>query len=159
MRGSDILKLVLSIIICQGAGFLGSLATMPSIATWYKTIAKPSFNPPNAVFGPVWITLYALMGVALFLIWKRGTATAGVKSAMILFFVQLVLNTLWSVLFFGLHQPMWAFIEILVLWLLILLTLIAFWRIALPAGLLLVPYFLWVSFASALNLAIWRLNA
>ncbi len=159
MRGSDILKLVLSIIICQGAGFLGSLATMPSIATWYKTIAKPSFNPPNALFGPAWITLYALMGVALFLIWKRGTATAGVKSAMILFFVQLVLNTLWSVLFFGLHQPMWAFIEILVLWLLILLTLIAFWRIALPAGLLLVPYFLWVSFASALNLAIWRLNA
>jgi benzodiazapine receptor len=159
MRGSDILKLVLSIVICQGAGFLGSLATMPSIATWYKTIAKPSFNPPNAVFGPVWITLYALMAVALFLIWKRGAATVGVKSAMILFFAQLVLNTLWSVLFFGLHQPMWAFFEILVLWLFILLTLIAFWRIALPAGLLLVPYLLWVSFASALNFAIWRLNA
>jgi len=158
MRGSDILKLVLSIVICQGAGFLGSLATMPSIATWYKTIAKPSFNPPNAVFGPVWITLYALMAVALFLIWKRGAATAGVKSAMVLFFVQLILNTLWSVLFFGLHQPMWAFFEILVLWLFILLTLIAFWRIALPAGLLLVPYLLWVSFASALNFAIWRLN-
>ncbi|MGB9005803.1 MAG: TspO/MBR family protein [Candidatus Aminicenantales bacterium] len=158
MRGSDVLKLVLSIVICQGAGFLGSLATTPSIATWYKTIAKPSFNPPNAIFGPVWIALYLLMAVALFLVWKRGVATAGVKSAMVLFFIQLILNTLWSVLFFGLHQPMWAFFEILVLWLFILLTLIAFWRIALPAGLLLIPYILWVSFASALNFAIWRLN-
>jgi len=158
MKGADILKLVLSIVICQGAGFLGSLATTPSIATWYKSLAKPSFSPPNAVFGPVWITLYLMMAVALFLVWKRGAATAGVKSALVLFFVQLALNTLWSVLFFGLHQPGWAFIEIVGLWVFILLTLLAFWRISLPAGLLLVPYLLWVSFASALNFTIWRLN-
>jgi len=158
MKGSDILKLILSIVICQGAGFLGSLATTPSIGTWYKTLAKPSFSPPNAVFGPVWITLYLMMAVALFLVWKRGAGAAGVKSALVLFFVQLALNTLWSVLFFGLHQPMWAFFEIVALWIFILLTLIAFWRISLPAGLLLVPYLLWVSFASVLNFALWRLN-
>jgi benzodiazapine receptor len=159
MKGPDILKLVLSIVICQAAGFLGSLATTPSIATWYKTITKPSFNPPNAIFGPVWITLYLMMGVSLFLVWKRGAAAAGVKAALVLFFVQLALNTLWSILFFGFHQPMWAFFEIIILWLFILLSLIAFWRITLPAGLLMVPYLLWVSFASVLNFAIWRLNA
>ena len=158
MKGSDILKLVLSIVICQGAGFLGSLATTPSIGTWYKTLAKPNFSPPNAIFAPVWITLYLMMSIALFLVWKRGAATAGVKSALVLFFVQLALNTLWSILFFGLHQPMGAFFEIIFLWVFILLTLIAFWRTSLPAGLLLVPYLLWVSFASVLNFALWRLN-
>lgn len=159
MKGSDILKVVFSILICQGAGFLGSLATTPSIATWYKTLAKPSFSPPNAVFGPVWITLYLMMSIALFLVWKQGGATKGVKPALIIFFVQLALNTLWSILFFGLHQPMWAFFEIVILWLFILLTLIVFWRLSRAAGLLLLPYLLWVSFASALNFAIWRLNA
>jgi benzodiazapine receptor len=159
VKGPDILKLVLSLILCQAAGFLGSLATRPSITTWYKTLAKPTFNPPNTIFGPVWITLYLMMGVALFLVWKRGAAAAGVKSALVLFFVQLALNTLWSVLFFGLHQPMLAFFEILILWLFILLTLVAFWRITLPAGLLLLPYLLWVSFASVLNFSLWRLNA
>jgi benzodiazapine receptor len=159
MRGSDILKLVLSIVICQGAGFLGSLATRPSIATWYKTIAKPSFNPPNAVFGPVWITFYLLMSISLFLVWRQWGAAKGVRPALIIFFVQLALNTLWSVLFFGLRQPGWAFLEIVVLWLFILLTMMVFWRLSRVAGLLLLPYLLWVSFASALNFAIWRLNA
>jgi len=159
MRGSDILKVVFSILICQAAGFLGSLATTPSIATWYKTLAKPSFSPPNAVFGPVWITLYLMMSISLFLVWRQWGAAKGVRPALIIFFVQLALNTLWSVLFFGLHQPMWAFFEIVVLWLFILLTLILFWRLSRAAGLLLLPYLLWVSFASALNFAIWRLNA
>jgi tryptophan-rich sensory protein len=159
MKGSDILKVVFSILICQAAGFLGSLATTPSIATWYKTVAKPSFSPPNAVFGPVWITLYLMMSISLFLVWRQWGAAKGVRPALIIFFVQLALNTLWSVLFFGLHQPGWAFLEIVVLWLFILLTLIVFWRLSRAAGLLLLPYLLWVSFASALNFAIWRLNA
>jgi len=159
MKGSDILKVVFSILICQGAGFLGSLATTPSIGAWYKTLAKPSFSPPNAVFGPVWITLYLMMSISLFLVWRQWGAAKGVRPALIIFFVQLALNTLWSVLFFGLHQPGWAFLEIVVLWLFILLTLIVFWRLSRAAGLLLLPYLLWVSFASALNFAIWRLNA
>ncbi|MBM3296886.1 MAG: tryptophan-rich sensory protein [Candidatus Aminicenantes bacterium] len=158
MKGPDVLKLVLSLVACQAAGFLGSLATTPSIPNWYKSLAKPSFTPPSWVFGPAWITLYLMMGVALFLVWRKGLSAPGVKTALILFFVQLALNSLWSVLFFGLHQPFWAFVEIVVLWVFILLTLIAFWRISLPAGLLLVPYLLWVTFASALNFAIWRLN-
>jgi len=158
MKGPDILKLVISLLVCQGAGFLGSLATTNSIPNWYKNLVKPSFTPPSWVFGPAWITLYVMMGIALFLVWRRGAAAPGVKAALILFFVQLALNSLWSVLFFGLHQPFWAFVEIVVLWVFILLTLIAFWRISLPAGLLLVPYLLWVTFASALNFSIWRLN-
>ncbi|HEX9902010.1 MAG TPA: TspO/MBR family protein [Acidobacteriota bacterium] len=159
MKGSDILKVIFSILICQGAGFLGSLATTPSIATWYKTLVKPTFNPPNAVFGPVWITLYLMMSISLFLVWRQWGAAKGVKPALIIFFVQLALNTLWSILFFGLHQPGWAFLEIVILWLFILLTLLLFWRLSRVAGLLLLPYLLWVSFASALNFAIWRLNA
>jgi len=159
MKGSDILKVVFSILICQAAGFLGSLATTPSIATWYKTVAKPSFNPPNAIFGPVWLSLYLMMSISLFLVWRQWGAAKGVRPALIIFFVQLALNTLWSVLFFGLHQPGWAFLEIVVLWLFILLTMIVFWRLSRVAGLLLLPYLLWVSFASALNFAIWRLNA
>ena len=158
MKGSDILKVVFSILICQAAGFLGSLATTPSIATWYKTVAKPSFNPPNAIFGPVWLSLYLMMSISLFLVWRQWGAAKGVRPALIIFFVQLALNTLWSVLFFGLHQPGWAFLEIVVLWLFILLTMIVFWRLSRAAGLLLLPYLLWVSFASALNFAIWRLN-
>ena len=159
MKSSDILKVVFSILICQAAGFLGSLATTPSIATWYKTVAKPSFNPPNAIFGPVWLSLYLMMSISLFLVWRQWGAAKGVRPALIIFFVQLALNTLWSVLFFGLHQPMWAFFEIVILWLFILLTMIVFWRLSRVAGLLLLPYLLWVSFASALNFAIWRLNA
>ncbi len=158
MKGPDILKLILSVVICQAAGFLGSLATTPSIGTWYKTLAKPSFNPPNAVFGPVWITLYLMMSIALFLVWKQGSVTKGVKPALIIFFVQLALNTLWSILFFGLHQPGWAFLEIIILWLFILLALLLFWRLSWAAGILLLPYLLWVSFASVLNFALWRLN-
>lgn len=158
MKGPDIFKLVISLLVCQAAGFLGSLATTPSIPNWYRNLAKPSFTPPSWVFGPAWVTLYVMMGIALFLVWRRGAAAPGVKTALILFFVQLALNSLWSVLFFGLHQPFWAFIEIIILWIFILLTLIAFRRISLPAGLLLLPYLLWVTFASALNFAIWRLN-
>jgi tryptophan-rich sensory protein len=158
LKSPDILKLVLSLLACQAAGFLGSLATTSSIPDWYKNLAKPAFTPPSWVFGPAWITLYLMMGIALFLVWRKGLAAPGVKAALILFLVQLALNSLWSVLFFGLHQPFWAFVEIVVLWVFILLALIAFWRISLPAGLLLLPYLLWVAFASALNFAIWRLN-
>jgi benzodiazapine receptor len=158
MSGSAVLKLVASVLFCQAAGLLGALATTPSIGGWYTGLAKPSFSPPNWIFGPVWTTLYLLMGVALFLVWRLGGKTPGVKTALALFAVQLALNTLWSVLFFGLHRPALAFFEIMVLWVLILLTMLKFFSLSRPAGWLLFPYLLWVSFASVLNFFLWRLN-
>lgn len=155
MSASNILKLVAAVLFCQAAGFLGSLATTPSIGGWYKGLVKPSFNPPDWIFGPVWTSLYLLMGIALFLVWRLGLKTEGVQAALIVFLIQLALNTLWSILFFGLHQPFPAFIEILVLWAFILWTMIKFFGLSRPAGWLLVPYLLWVSFASILNFFLW----
>lgn len=124
---------------------------------WYARLAKPSWTPPSWLFGPVWTLLYVLMAVAAWLVWKdRGFA--GARVALVLYSVQLAFNAAWSWLFFGLQRPGLAFAEILVLWIAILATLIAFWRHRALAGALLVPYLAWVSFATALNLAIWRLN-
>jgi tryptophan-rich sensory protein len=159
MSASNVLKLVAAVLFCQAAGFLGSLATTPSIGGWYKGLVKPSFNPPNGIFAPVWTTLYLLMGIAFFLVWRLGLKADGVRVALILFLIQLALNTLWSILFFGLHQPLLAFIEILILWAFILTTMIKFFGLSRPAGWLLVPYLLWVSFASALNFFLWWGNA
>ena len=147
MKKGDTLKLVVSILVCQLAGVIGGLFTASSVGTWYTTLTKPSFNPPNWLFSPVWITLYFLMGVALFLVWRQGIQTEGVKIALIVFGLQLALNTLWSLLFFGLKMPLLAFIEIVILWCLILITLLKFLKISRLAGFLLVPYLLWVSFA------------
>jgi tryptophan-rich sensory protein len=158
MRAKDILSLLISIVICQLAGVVGGLVTASSVDTWYATLTKPSFNPPDWIFSPVWITLYGLMGIALFLVYKKGLDAEGFKVAFVLFLVQLIGNVLWSVLFFGLKLPFIAFLEIVVLWVLILLTMIKFMKISRPAGLLLVPYLLWVSFASVLNFFLWSLN-
>lgn len=149
--------LVLFIVACLGAGGLGAIATTPEIEGWYKTIEKPSWNPPDYVFGPVWTTLYVLMGIAAWLLWKPEGFRAAAKP-MALFGGQLVLNVAWSFIFFGLHQPGWAFVEIVILWLAILATTMGFFRCSTIAGWLLVPYLAWVSFASVLNFAIWRLN-
>ena len=158
MSAKDILGLVISIGICQLAGVMGGLFTALSIDTWYATLIKPSFNPPNWLFSPVWITLYCMMGIALFLVFKKGFDAKGVKIALVLFVAQLIGNALWSVLFFGLKLPPVAFLEIVVLWFLILLTMINFFKISRPAGLLLLPYILWVSFSSVLNFFLWSLN-
>ena len=159
MEKSDIIKLIVSILICQAAGLIGSFFTIPAIPTWYAMLKKPSFNPPNWVFGPVWTTLFVMMGVAVFLVWRKGLNTSQVKIALSIFGVQLILNTLWSLLFFGLRSPLAGLIEIWVLWIAITLTLVFFLKISLAAGLLLLPYLAWVSFAAILNLAIWRLNS
>lgn len=154
----NILRLIIAIVICEGAGVVGSLFTTPSIATWYASLTKPSFNPPGWIFGPVWTTLFLLMGISAFLVWNKGLNHNNVKIALIIFGFQLLLNILWSVLFFGYHLPGAAFIEIIFLWLAILATIIAFFRISHPSAWLLIPYVLWVSFASILNFYIWRLN-
>jgi benzodiazapine receptor len=159
MKKSDILKLIVSLIICQLAGFVGSLFTTPSIPIWYASLEKPSFNPPNWVFSPVWISLFVLMGISLFLVWQKTLHYPGVSSALFWFGIQLFLNMLWSVLFFGLKSPFFAFVGIIFLWVAIFLTLVKSFKVSRLAGVLLVPYICWVSFAAVLNFSIWNLNA
>jgi benzodiazapine receptor len=154
----DLIKLIITVGVSQLAGLIGSIFTAPAIPTWYASLQKPAFAPPNWVFAPVWTTLFLLMGIAAYLVWKRGLAKKEVRIALGLFLFQLVLNIFWSFLFFGLQNPLAAFVEIIVLWLAILLTLVSFYRISKPAGLLLLPYLIWVSFAAFLNFQIFTLN-
>lgn len=145
------------VALCLGAAGLGAGATTPEIDGWYATIQKPTWNPPDAVFGPVWTTLYLMMAVAAWLVWQRGGLREQ-RSPLGLFGVQLALNVAWSWIFFGQHQLGWAFLELVVLWLAIAATAVAFFRCSKVAGWLLVPYLAWVSFAGVLNFTIWRLN-
>lgn len=164
MKLNNVLKFIISIIISELAGVVGAIFTMPSIGSWYATLAKPALSPPNWVFGPVWTGLYFLMGVALFLVWFFYAKTLNeyskrkAKAAISIFFIQLVLNTFWSIIFFGLHNPKAAFVELIVLWLAILTTIIAFAKISKTAAWLLLPYIIWVSFAGYLNYSIWQLS-
>ena len=159
MKTNNAFKLIIAIVVSEFAGIIGSVFTTPSIDGWYAGIVKPALNPPAWVFGPVWTTLFALMGIAAFLVWKKGLDRRDVKIALGIFLGQLVLNTLWSIIFFGLHSPGGALVEIVFLWLAILATIIAFYKISRPAALLLLPYILWVSFAGYLNYSIWQLNS
>ena len=158
MALSNLARLIVSVAICYLAAAIGAMFTFRSVTTWYAALARPGFAPPNWVFGPVWTLLYFLMGVSLYLVWSRGTGVPYVRIALIVFFVQLVLNALWSILFFGLHSPLAGLVGIALLWLALVLTIFYFWKISPLAGGLLVPYLLWVSFAGMLNFAIWRLN-
>jgi len=181
MKISNFFKLIIAIAVSESAGVVGSLVTIPSVAnpstasglSWYAELVKPTFNPPAWVFGPVWTTLFALMGISLFLIWKQHSniledvrMLRTWKIGIVAFFVQLALNTLWSIIFFGstsltingLNNIGIAFVEIIFLWLAILLTIIMFNKISKTAAWLLVPYILWVSFAAYLNYSIWMLN-
>jgi benzodiazapine receptor len=155
---TDIVKLVISIIACQCAGLIGSLFTAPSIPTWYATLQKPPFTPPSWLFAPAWITLYLLMGISAFIIWRRGLDNRLVKQALIVFLIQLVLNALWSVAFFGLESPLYGVIVIAALWVAILLTILKFFKVSSVATVLMLPYILWVTFAAVLNVSIWVLN-
>ena len=150
-------KLIGSIVVTQLAGILGAVFTTPSISTWYATVNKPVFNPPNWIFGPVWTLHYLMMGVALYLVIIEKNS-ANKKVALKYFWIQLGLNTLWSIIFFGMQLPALALLEIVILWYMILMTIRKFLPISKTAGYLLVPYILWVSFASVLNLAIAILN-
>jgi len=151
-------RLIFSVSVCLLTGFLGSFTTMDSVSTWYAELSKPSFNPPDWAFGVVWPILYVMMGVSAFLIWNKGIGSKQAKVALGLFVFQLVLNGLWTPIFFGLHMTGLALAEIILLWIAILMTILAFWRISKAATYLLIPYILWVSFAIALNAALWHLN-
>jgi benzodiazapine receptor len=152
------LTLIAFIVVCELAGILGSVFTMPSIPGWYAGLAKPAFNPPNWLFGPVWTLLYALMGLAAWLVYEKGVKSPDVKRALSVFAAQLILNALWSIVFFGAHMILGAAVVIILLWAMILLTSLLFRRISKPAAWLLVPYILWVSFASVLNVSLYLLN-
>lgn len=152
------IKFIAAIFICQIAGIIGSIFTTSSIPTWYAQLNKPWFTPPNWLFGPVWITLYTLMGISLYIIWNKNLEIKKIKIPLILFFVQLTLNALWSLIFFGLESKFYGFIEIIILWVSIALTIFSFSKISKKAALLLIPYIVWVSIATFLNYYVWILN-
>ena len=151
-------RLIISLVIPFLASAIGGIFTASSVSTWYVTLNKPFFNPPSWVFGPVWTVLYLMMGIALYLVWTTKTGAKNKYVAFIVFGVQIFLNALWSVLFFGLKNPLFAFVEIVFLWIAILATIAYFYRIKKTASYLLIPYILWVSFAAVLNLSLFILN-
>lgn len=155
---NEIPRLIVSILIPLVIGSVGSIVTISQIPTWYSALSKPSWAPPNWLFGPVWTTLYILMGIALFLVWREGLNRSDVRFAILIFAVQLVLNLLWSIVFFTYHSLFGSFIVIMILWIAILANIIAFSIISRTAGLLLVPYIVWVSIASYLNYSVYLLN-
>jgi tryptophan-rich sensory protein len=152
------MELVVFISICLIVGGLGSVATTPAIPTWYAALKKPFFNPPNFLFAPVWTILYIIMGIAAYLVWKSGWERTDVKTALFFFGLQLALNGAWSPVFFGLRSPLLGLVVILMLWFSLLYVILLFHRISPLAAWLLVPYLLWVTFASALNYSIFVLN-
>ncbi len=151
-------KLLASVAACQLAGAFGAIFTRSAIPSWYAALKKPWFTPPGWLFGPAWITLYLLMAVAAYLVWQKGLAFPGARAALAVFLLQLLLNALWSPVFFGLRSPLAGAAVIVLLWLAIGLTTILFWNITQAAALLLIPYLLWVTYASALNISIYFLN-
>jgi benzodiazapine receptor len=157
MQGLAI-KVIISLAVTFSAPVIASLVTDPASSDWYANLDKPSFNPPGWVFGPVWTVLYILMAVAAALVWHRGLAGSKVRIALALYLLQLFLNALWTPLFFGLQMPHLAFIDIVMLWAAIILTILAFLRVSKYAALLMLPYLAWTTFAAVLNFSLWYLN-
>jgi len=152
------LKFFVSILICLLAGGLGTIFTISSIPTWYAHLNKPFFSPPNYLFAPVWTTLYILMGISLYLIWKKGIKTKKIREAIYIFGIQLVLNAIWSPIFFGAKNIFLALAVIILMWIYILKTIVSFSKINKLVSYLLYPYIAWVSFATILNFSVWILN-
>lgn len=153
----NIKKFSISLAIPLIAGFIGSFFTSSSVNAWYTTLNKPSFNPPNWLFAPVWTILFIMIGISFYMAWSKGFS--GQKRLPVtIYSLNLLLNLAWSLLFFGLKAPLIAFIEIIILWIVILINIIVFYRISRTSGILLIPYLLWVSFASILNYFIFHLN-
>jgi tryptophan-rich sensory protein len=159
MKTKTLPSLIFALVLCFAAAALGSVFTTSSITTWYATLDKPVFSPPNWIFGPVWTVLYICMAIALWLVWNTKTKKKEKPTGEKYFYIQLILNSLWSIVFFGLHNPFLAFAEIIVLWIMIYLTIKNFLSVSRTAGWLLIPYITWVSFASILNLSVAILNA
>ena len=154
----DFFKLIVSVVSVLLVGFFSSFFGMSAIENWYQTLSKPIFSPPNWIFGPVWTVLYILIGVSFYFVWTSGVNRDAKKRAYLVFAVQIFLNFFWTVLFFGNQMIFGALVDISLLWIAILLNIFAFYRISKISGILLIPYFLWVSFAALLNYSLWVLN-
>lgn len=154
----EIPKWIVSIIIVYIAGAIGTLFTLKEITTWYVYLAKPGWAPPNWVVGPIWSTLYILIGTALFLIWRKGLGRKDVQMALVVFAVQLIINVAWSLVFFGSHSIFGGLVMVILLWIAILINIFVFYRISKPAGLLLIPYLVWVTIAAYLQYNLFILN-
>lgn len=157
-KGFQFFPFIISLLIPLAIGFTASLVTRPEIPGWYAALQKPSFNPPPWLFAPVWTGLYIMMAIAAYLVWAKRNRAAAFYTATSIYCIQLLLNFSWSIVFFGMHQVFWALIIIILLWVSIVLNMIWFHRFSKTASWLLVPYLLWVSFASVLNLYIYLLN-
>ncbi len=155
---NKIIKFIVAVALPLAVGAFAGSFTATSVKGWYATINKPSFNPPNWIFAPVWTALYIMMGIAFYIVWIKVETHKIKTKAIIFYFIQLVLNFCWSIIFFYAAEPGWAFLEIVLLWIMIAVTINKFAKISKPAAWLLVPYIAWVSFAAVLNFAIWRLN-
>jgi tryptophan-rich sensory protein len=151
-------KLFAAVLLCLIVGSMGSLVTTTGSGSWYESLEKPAFTPPNWVFGPVWTTLFILMGIALYLVWQSGTERREVQIALAVFGIQFALNVLWSFLFFGMQSPLLGLVDIVILWIMIAVTIVLFYQIRKIAGYLLIPYIVWVTIATALNYSIYILN-
>ncbi|MDD5626166.1 MAG: tryptophan-rich sensory protein [Patescibacteria group bacterium] len=158
MNKRNVIRFLISLILCQGAGIVGSLFTVPAIKNWYVFLQKPSFSPPNWLFGPAWTILYLLMAISIFLIWKTGLADRKTKTVFRLFWIHLFFNAIWSILFFGLESPLLGLFDIIILWVMIGILTFQFFKIKKLAGILFIPYWLWVSFATILNFFVYKLN-
>ncbi len=158
MKTGKLIWAALFVIICEIAGAVGSVAVIGSITTWYVLLNKPSFSPPNWLFGPVWLILYALMGISAYMVWNNAKSKKRARPALGMFGVQLVLNALWSILFFGMRSALYGLIDIIIMWFTIVATMMSFYKISRSSAALLAPYLLWVTFAMVLNFYIWRLN-
>jgi tryptophan-rich sensory protein len=154
----SVLNLLVAIILCLVLGSAGSLVTTTGSGSWYESLEKPGFTPPDWVFAPMWTTLFILMGIALYLVWQSGTERREVQVALVVFGVQFALNILWSFLFFGLESPLLGLVDIVLLWIMIAATIVLFYQIRKSAAFLLIPYIVWVSIAAALNYSIYILN-
>ena len=156
---NNISKLIIAVAIPVAVGATSGFFTVTGVESWYQSINKPLWNPPDWIFGPVWTTLYILMGIALYLVWNSDTSSALKRTAITLFSIQLIFNFFWSFIFFNQQQIGWALVEIIMMWIAILLTIFSFAKISTAAAWLLVPYICWVSFATVLNYTIWNLNS
>ena len=155
---NKIFKLISAILVCNLAGILGTFFVSDQVGIWYKTIQVPAWNPPDWIFAPVWLTLYTLMGIALYLVWNKEGKIQNKNFVILAFFLQLFFNFLWSIIFFGMHDLFLAFVEILFLIAMLIVTMFSFYKINKVSFVLLIPYLLWVSFVAYLNYGIWLLN-
>lgn len=154
----DFIGIAIAAFLCLLAGAIGSVFTYPAIPVWYAALNKPFFNPPNWIFGPVWTILYIMMGASAYIIWKKRKESTEATKGLVIFAGQLFLNTMWSVVFFGYKDIFFALLVIILLWALILMCMIQFNKLSRNAMLLLIPYIVWVSFATLLNTAVWLMN-